>query len=223
MFYFWLFFHILKKEGIGDGDMIHYIWGFMIVIGIVVSVITGETASVNTSVIDGAKDAVSLCITMLGIMAFWTGLMEVAKEAGIIGYLTRKLEKILGWLFPGVPKDHAAREYMASNMIANIMGLGWAATPMGLKAMGELAKLEEENPTVPKGTASRAMCTFLIINVSSLQLIPINVIAYRSQYGSVNPAAILGSGLVATFISTAVAIFFCKIMDNTLKKTKFIK
>lgn len=203
--------------------MIHYIWGFMIVIGIVVSVITGETASVNTSVIDGAKDAVSLCITMLGIMAFWTGLMEVAKEAGIIGYLTRKMEKILGWLFPGVPKDHAAREYMASNMIANIMGLGWAATPMGLKAMGELAKLEEQNPTVPKGTASRAMCTFLIINVSSLQLIPINVIAYRSQYGSVNPAAILGPGLVATFISTAVAVIFCKIMDHCSRENKLNK
>ena len=182
----------------------------MLVIGIIVSVITGETASVNTSVIDGAKDAVSLCITMLGIMAFWTGLMEVAKEAGIIGYLTKKLETLLGCLFPDVPKDHPAREYMASNMIANMIGLGWAATPLGLKAMEELAKLEEEHPTVPKGTANRAMCTFLIINVSSLQLIPINVIAYRSQYGSVNPAAILGPGLVATFISTAVAVLFCK-------------
>lgn len=223
MFYFWLFFHILNKDSLGVRDMIHYIWGFMIVIGIVVSVITGETASVNTSVIDGAKDAVSLCITMLGIMAFWTGLMEVAKEAGIIGYLTKKLEKILGWLFPGVPKDHVAREYMASNMIANIMGLGWAATPMGLKAMGELSKLEEENPTVPKGTASRAMCTFLIINVSSLQLIPINIIAYRSQYGSVNPTGILVPGLIATFISTAVAVVFCKIMDNIPKKNKLLK
>lgn len=194
--------------------MIHYIWGFMILIGIIIGVITGEITSVNTSVIDGAKEAVSLCISMVGIMAFWTGLMEIAREAGIIKYLTYKLEKVLGFLFPQIPKDHVAREYIASNMIANILGLGWAATPLGLKAMEELSKLEEKEPTVKKGTASKAMCTFLIINVSSLQLIPVNVIAYRSQYGSINPTAVVGPGLVATLISTGVAVLFCRIMQQ---------
>lgn len=194
--------------------MIHYIWGFMILIGITVGVVTGETRSVNTSIIDGAKEAVSLCISMVGIMAFWTGLMEIAREAGIIKYLTYKLEKVLGFLFPQIPKNHVAKEYIASNMIANILGLGWAATPLGLKAMAELSKLEEQNPTVPKGTASKAMCTFLIINVSSLQLIPVNVIAYRSQYGSINPTAVVGPGLVATLISTGVAVIFCSMMQR---------
>ena len=125
-----------------------------------------------------------------------------------------KLEKVLGFLFPQIPKDHVAREYIASNMIANILGLGWAATPLGLKAMEELSKLEEKDPTVKKGTASKAMCTFLIINVSSLQLIPVNVIAYRSQYGSINPTAVVGPGLVATLISTGVAVLFCRIMQQ---------
>lgn len=195
--------------------MINYIWGLMLVVGIIVSIVTGETASVNTSIIDGARDAVSLCITMLGIMVFWTGLMEVAKEAGLLGRMTRKLERVLGWLFPEVPKEHPAREYIAANMIANVMGLGWAATPLGIKAIVELAGIEDAKPTVPKGTASKAMCTFLILNISSLQLIPINIIAYRSQYGSVNPSVIIGPGLLATFVSTMVAIIYCKVKNKS--------
>ena len=117
-------------------------------------------------------------------------------------------------------------------MIANVFGLGWAATPAGLKAMEALEELEEERrkgtevrpggrslrPPVPKGTASNEMCTFLIINISSLQLIPVNIIAYRSQYGSVNPAAIVGPGIAATAVSTIVAVLFCKVMDRTKRE-----
>ena len=114
-------------------------------------------------------------------------------------------------MFPGIPKDHPAREYIATNIIANVLGLGWACTPAGLKAMEELAKLEKERGRVDSSRASNEMCNFLILNISSLQLIPVNMIAYRSQYGSVNPAAIVGAGILATAVSTGVAVVYCKL------------
>ena len=193
--------------------MLNKLWGFMILLGILFAAATGHIGDVGTAAIDSSKEAVTLCVTMLGIMSMWTGLMNIAKKAGIIDALTRGLRPVLAFLFPGVPREHKANEYMAANMISNVLGLGWAATPMGLKAMKEFAALERErngNENVTK--ASDEMCTFLVINISSLQLIPVNVIAYRSQYGSVNPAAVVLPGLAATIVSTVVAIIFCRIM-----------
>ncbi len=183
--------------------MLNYLWGFMIVIGIVVGVLTGTIGEVSTGTLNSAKEAVTLCITMLGFMSLWTGIMQVAKSAGITEAFTRFLRPLIRLLFPDLPKDHIVNEYIASNFIANILGLGWAATPMGLKAMTELKKLNNNSET-----ASCDMCTFLIINISSLQLIPVNIIAYRSQYGSVNPTEILGAALVATTISTIAGVIF---------------
>ena len=124
-------------------------------------------------------------------------------------------------MFPNLPKNHIARKYIAVNMIANIFGLGWAATPAGLKAMEALqeinvAECEKKGVTKFRGTdiATKEMCDFLIINMSSLQLIPINIIAYRSQYGSVNPAEIVGPAIVATSFSTLTAVVFCKMMGR---------
>lgn len=192
--------------------MINYLWGFMIVIGIVYGTLTGKISNVSTSTLNSAKEAVTLCITMLGIMSLWMGLMEIAKEIGIIEKLTKALRPILRILFPDIPKDHIVNEYIASNMIANILGLGWAATPVGLKAMKEFSKLNQMNEK-----ASPDMCTFLIINISSLQLIPVNIIAYRSQYGSINPAEILGAGLIATLVSTLVGALFSIIARKLAK------
>ena len=167
------------------------------------------------------KTQVTLCITMIGVMAFWTGIMEIASKAGVIGMASKKLGPVIRFLFPELPRDHKANEHIATNFIANFLGLGWAATPAGLKAMEELGKLEEERragrssgPVRKRGIASNEMCTFLIINISSLQLIPVNVIAYRSQYGSANPAAIVGAGILATAVSTGAAVIFCRIMDR---------
>ena len=119
------------------------------------------------------------------------------------------------------PANHPAEEHITTNIIANVLGLGWAATPAGLRAMEELSKLEEDRrkrrlpgPIRKKGIASNEMCTFLILNISSLQLIPVNVIAYRSQYGSVNPTAIVGPAIAATAVSTMVAVIFCKVMNG---------
>lgn len=135
--------------------------------------------------------------------------------------LPERSGRSIRFLFPNLPAGHPAEEPITTNMIANILGLGWAATPAGLKAMEELSKLEEQRrkhlaPGIsrPAGTASNEMCTFLIINISSLQLIPINVIAYRSQYGSVNPASIIGAGIVSTLISTAIAVIYCKLKER---------
>ena len=183
--------------------MLNRLWGFMILVGILFAACTGRMGQVGTAAIDSSKEAVTLCITMLGIMSMWTGLMNVAKKAGIIDALTRGLRPVLAFLFPGVPKEHKANEYMAANIISNVLGLGWAATPVGLKAMERLKELNHGSHI-----ASADMCTFLILNISSLQLIPVNIIAYRSQYGSVSPTSIIGMGLAATVISTAAGIIF---------------
>lgn len=197
--------------------MLNYLWAGMIIIGIVFAAFTGRMPEVTNAALDSSKEAVTLCITMMGIMSFWVGLMEIATKAGIIETASRKLKPIIRFLFPDLPEGHPATEHIATNMIANFLGLGWAATPAGLRAMDELGKLEEDRrkgrvggPVRKQGTASNEMCTFLIINISSLQLIPVNVIAYRSQYGSVNPASIVGAGIAATTISTVIAVIYCK-------------
>lgn len=199
----------------------NYLWAGMLLLGIVYGAITGNMKAVSEAALSGGKEAVTLCISVCGVIALWSGIMEIAERAGLIAQLTKKMGGLLTFLFPSVPKDHPARKHIATNMIANLLGLGWAATPAGLEAMEELEKLEDDRragrisgPVRKKGIASNEMCTFLIINISSLQLIPVNIIAYRSQYGSVNPAAIVGPAIVATLISTVVGIVFCKVMDK---------
>ena len=193
--------------------MLNKLWGAMIVIGIAVAAFQGKIGNVGTAAIDSSKEAVMLCITMLGVMSMWTGIMNVAKKAGLIDAMTRALRPVLRFLFPDIPREHEANEYIAANIIANVLGLGWAATPYGLKAMAALRECRKENGETGN-VASTDMCTFLIINISSLQLIPVNIIAYRSQYGSVNPAEIVGPAIVATVISTISAVFFCKFMEK---------
>ncbi|MCI8365305.1 MAG: nucleoside recognition protein [Eubacterium sp.] len=183
--------------------MLNKLWGIMLLAGIIVAAFTGKIGEAGTAAIDSSKEAVTLCIAMLGVMSMWTGIMNVAKKAGLIDAMTRALRPALRFLFPGVPEGHRANEYIASNIIANMLGLGWAATPYGLKAMEEMKELNQGSHI-----ASTDMCTFLIINISSLQLIPVNIIAYRSEYGSVSPTSIIGMGLVATLVSTAAGVVF---------------
>ena len=232
--------------------MLNYIWASMIVLGILFGAVNGNMEEITEAALDSAGEAVSLCIAMAGIMAFWVGLMEVAQSSGLITRLTDMLSPFISFMFPGLPKGHRAKGYISMNIIANVLGLGWAATPAGLKAMEELAKLEAERGTpgyaaggkgiladerkgqnragknggelsvVTGGKsgriASNEMCTFLILNISSLQLIPVNMIAYRQQYGSVNPAGIIAPAIVATFISTLVAVLYCKMKDSRKRR-----
>ena len=200
--------------------MLNYLWSGMILIGILFAAFSGKMPDITTAALDSSKEAVTLCITMMGVMSFWTGLMGIAEKSGILKTATVRLSPLIHFLFPELPKDHPAEKPIAANIIANVLGLGWAATPAGLKAMEDLAQLEEKRrqtgylKNVPKDTASNEMCTFLIINISSLQLIPVNMIAYRSQYGSTNPAAVVGPAIVATLASTIVAVVYCKVMDR---------
>ena len=191
----------------------NYLWAGMILIGVVYGAFTGNLTAVTKQALNSAGEAVTLCITMAGVMAFWVGLMEIAKQAGIIRGLSARLDPVLSFLFPDIPKGHKAREAIATNIVANFFGLGWAATPAGLSAMKELKKLQKPGDT----DASDAMCDFLILNISSLQFIPVNMIAYRSQYGSVDPSRIVGPAIVATTISTAAAIIFMKIRRGLAK------
>lgn len=196
----------------------NYLWGGMLIVGIIYGALTGNLNEVTNGAINASKEAVSLAIALLGVTAMWSGLMEIASGAGIIDWMTRKIRPILRFLFPRITDGHPALEAISVNMIANFFGLGAAATPAGLRAMEELEGLEEERRKkgcgAPRGTANREMCTFLIVNISSLQLIPVNVIAYRGQYGSVNPTAIVGPAIAATAVSTLAGVVFCKVMDK---------
>lgn len=240
--------------------MLNWLWAGMILLGVGYGAAKGNLAAVTNGALASAKDAVDLCIVMAGVMGLWTGIMKIAEKSGIMEQLNRLLRPLYRLLFPHIPKGHPAEEAINLNLAANILGLGWAATPAGLKAMEGLAQLEDEREAGQRQTepgkakaidspqlwkrkhamesdgthmehgilreeahayrnengclyrASNEMCTFLIINISSLQLIPVNVIAYRAQYGSVSPAAITGPVLIATTVSTVVGIIFSRVM-----------
>jgi len=186
--------------------MINYLWSGMILASIVIAAFTGKMQEVTAAAIGSAKDAVMLCVTMLGVISMWTGLMKVAEKAGVIGSVASWMQRPLRFLFPDVPRGHIALCHISTNFIANMLGLGWAATPAGLKAMESLQSLNKKSDT-----ATNAMRMFMVINMSSIQLVSMNIIAFRMQYNSANPSEVIGPGLLATFISTAVGIAFCLI------------
>lgn len=190
--------------------MLNILWVIMIAGGIFFAAFHGTMEQITESFISSSTEAVNLCIFMLGVIGVWNGMMEIAVKSGLMKKIAKTMYPFIHWLFPDIPPRHKANEYIAANMAANILGLGWAATPAGLKAMRELQKLEEGG-----GRASDMMCAFLVLNISSLQLVPINMIAYRSQYGSVNPAAVVLPAICATMISTMAGIVFIKIMEIT--------
>ena len=190
--------------------MLNILWVIMIAGGIFFAAFHGTMGQITESFISSSTEAVNLCIFMLGVIGVWNGMMEIAVKSGLMKKIAKTMYPFIHWLFPDIPPRHKANEYIAANMAANILGLGWAATPAGLKAMRELQKLEEGG-----GRASDLMCAFLVLNISSLQLVPINMIAYRSQYGSVNPAAVVLPAICATMISTIAGIVFIKIIEIT--------
>lgn len=194
-----------------------FLWAGMLICGMIYAAFSGNLEAVTEIILSSAKEAVQLGIGMAGVLAFWTGLMEIAQDCGLVDSLTCSIRPVIRFLFPDIPDGHRAQEYISLNMIANMLGLGGAATPAGLEAMKTLEQIEEERRSGrragrkrPKGTASNEMCTFLILNISSLQLIPVNMIAWRSQYGSSNPEAIVGPALLATACSTLTAVIYCK-------------
>ena len=198
--------------------MLNALWSGMILSGILWAAVHGRLDQVTQGALASAKEAVSLCITMLGVMSLWTGILEIGRGAGLIERLSGAMRPVLRFLFPDLSPDSEAARQISINFIANILGLGWAAAPAGLKAMEELKRegevRKEGGGSCDVSSATTDMCTFLILNISSLQLIPVNMIAYRSQYGSPSPAAITGPCLAATAASTVAAVLFCKIMGR---------
>lgn len=200
--------------------MLNYIWLSLLVIGILVAAgkdltqapdpatqgaYPNLTRVTNDGIVGSAKKAVELAIGLIGIMALWLGVMKVAEQAGLIAQLARLLRPITTRLFPDVPAEHPAMGAMIMNISANMLGLANAATPLGLKAMEELNKLNKK-----MGTATDAMCTFLVINTSNVQLIPATVIAIRASAGSANPTEIIGPALLATGLSTVLGVLLAK-------------
>ena len=177
------------------------IWFLLFMAGIVVAAFTGRMESVTSGVLTGAKDGVLVSFGLIGIISFWLGIMRIAERAGLIGALARIVRPLAGWLYPSVPPDHPAMGALIANMSANILGLGNAATPLGLKAMRELQSLNSR-----PDTASDAMCTLLALNTASLTLIPATMIGLRLEFHSRAPADIVGATALATFVATAAAV-----------------
>ena len=196
--------------------MLNVIWGFFLIGGILTGAFLGRMDLVTNAVIDGGRNAVELAFTMAGVVAVWSGILKIAEKGGMIDALAEKMEPFLDFLFPEVPRGHAARRYISANFAANFLGLGWAATPAGLLSMEELAKLNGKT-----GRASNAMCMFLVVNMSSLQLVTVNILAYRAEYGSAAPAEIMGAGIAATLGTTLVGILLAKILEGRGKHCGF--
>ncbi|MDB6147938.1 MAG: Nucleoside recognition protein [Spartobacteria bacterium] len=189
--------------------MLNYIWLALILCAVAIGGWNDRLKEVTEGAFDGAKTAVTIALGLIGIMALWLGVMRLAERAGLVQRIARTLRPILKKLFPDVPADHPAIGSMVMNMAANMLGLGNAATPLGLRAMRDLETL---NPR--PGVATNAMCTFLAINTSSVQLIPTTAIAILAASGSARPTAIVGTALLATMCAATVAIVSVKVLEK---------
>lgn len=189
--------------------MLNIIWPVFIIISVVFALITGNIDEVNSAIFNSGSDAVSVTITFLGTMCLWSGLMRIVQETTMINKINELLKPLMKILFPKMKKDDKAYNEITMNISANILGLGNAATPLGLKAM---ETLQEENTN--KDTLSNDMAMFIIVNTASIQLIPTTIIAIRASMGSQNPAEIIISVWIATIIADIVGIIITKIMLN---------
>lgn len=200
---------VLVAYGHG-GSMLNYIWTGMLVVGFIFGIINGRVSEVTKAAVESAGKAIELSIGLMGIMCLWTGLMAIAEKSGGIRFLSRLFRPLLSLLFPGIPKNHPAMGAIVMNLSANFLGLGNAATPLGLKAMNELQKL---NPD--KSRATDAMCMFLVLNTAAIQLIPSTVIAIRTDAGSASPTEIIAAVWIASVCATVAGIVAVKIFAGT--------
>ena len=186
--------------------MLNILWPVFIVISFIYAVLIGKTQELSNSIIESTSSAVQLSISLLGTMCFWTGIMKIAQETSIISRLTKRLKPVINFLFPEMKKNEKAKQEISMNVIANILGLGNAATPLGLKAM---KTMQEDNKN--KDTVSNSMAMFIVINTASMQLIPTTVIAIRNSLGSNNPTQIVFPVWIATIMAAIAGITATKI------------
>ena len=188
------------------------LWSIMIAGGIIFSFFNGTAVNLTDAVITSGKESVEIALTMCGIVPLWCGMLKIAEHSGMTAGLSKLMSPVINKLFPEIPKGHKSLEYITSNITANMLGLGWAATPSGIDAMKSLGELNKN-----KKTASKSMCMFMVINMSSVQLITINIIAYRTSYASSCPSAVILPGIIATAISTAAGILAVKLAERGVK------
>ena len=191
--------------------MVATIWAVLILIGIVFSMITNNISVLNDTILTSANDGLKMIMDLLPIIVLWTGLMKIAEDSGMLKKIASMLYPLLSKLFPSVPKNNDALGYIASNIAANAMGLGSAATPFGLKAMSELQKLNEN-----KDTATEAMITFIVLNTSGVTIIPTTTIALRLMNGSTNPECIIITSLIATICASIAGL----LLDYFIRRKK---
>ena len=192
--------------------MINLVWVAMIIAGIILAAWQGRPEIITEASFQAARSAVKYAIELMGVMSFWLGMMKIAEEAGLIRSLAKLLRPLMGFLFPSVPTNHPAMGAIVMNLSANILGLGNAATPFGLKAMEELQSLNRD-----KERATTAMCTFLALNTSCLTILPTMVISLRVSAGSANPTEIIGT----TFFATAIGMTLAIIADRLCRRLNF--
>ncbi len=180
--------------------MINYIWGFFIVVGVLFSIINGSGSITNSMLSSGSK-AIDMILGIVPLMCLWLGTMKIAEASGLLDIISNKLSKVVKILFPEIPEGDKAIGYISSNVVMNMLGLGNAATPFGLKAMSELKRLNNNSDV-----ASRSMITFLVINTASVTIVPTTVISLRLANGSINPTEIVPVTIITTFLSTFLAI-----------------
>lgn len=193
--------------------MINYIWAFFIIIGILYGIITGNTENINNTLINSGTTAIEMIFKLIPLMCLWLGLMNIAKDSGLINILAKKLNKVLKILFPEIPQNHEALTYISSNIILNMLGVGNAATPFGLKAMKEMQKLNNN-----KDTATRSMITFLVINTSSVTIIPTTIISFRILNNSINPTGIVPLCIIATIVSCVFGVILDRLFYLLTRK-----
>lgn len=192
--------------------MVNIIWILLIIIGIVYGFFSNNLETVNSTIVDSTKVSLDMLFKIFPVVALWMGLMKIAEKSKLLEKLSIKLSPFLTKLFPEIPRNHESLSLIASNMIANIFGLGSAATPFGLKAMSSLQKLNKK-----KDTASRSMITFLVINTSGLTIIPTTIISLRMMYGSNNPTRIVFACILSTFFATLGGIIVDRILARRYK------
>lgn len=192
--------------------MLNILWPIFIILSVVYGLISGKLEQINNGIFESLSDAVELSITFLGTICLWNGIMEICKKTTLIDKLTKFLKPFINFLFQELKKNEIAKQEISMNMIANILGLGNAATPLGLKAMKTMQK---ENPK--KDTLSNSMMMFIVINTASIQLIPTNVIAIRTSLNSENSTSIIVPVWIATVVAAIIGIFFTKILIKKVK------
>lgn len=187
--------------------MVNKIWGFFIIIGIVFCLFTDNVDVINNEILNSCKTALDMTFKIFPVMALWLGIAKIAEVSGLLKKLSLKLSGILKFIFPEIPKGHQSLSYISSNIIANMFGLGNAATPFGLKAMQSLQELNTK-----KDAASRSMITFLVLNTSGVTIIPTTIISLRMMYGSVDPTSIVFPCIIITFTSTFIGLIIDRIL-----------